>query len=413
MQAPYTSSPPRSAWQANRMMNQSVPLEMAPMDPNIMLAAAQLQKFNAAQMISPPGMPAMPGMGMPGMAMPGMPPANMPQGGGMMNVPGGMMPGGMMPGGMMPGGMMPGGMMPGGMMPGGMMPAMPGAMPGGYPGMMPPGQMPMMGGAAPGAVAAVGGITGPGYGAGHGISIGRTQVLFTGPTNMHVGWLTQGADGRPTYSATELDTPGRYNFLQASIYGLKLNNIPGRPGFEVYPTLEVVPRNPKTEAFLSHSAVPVEFTAEDFREVSEGKYLVKVIYLPDPQFQELAATGTDQIVSTRLEPGTDPIHEAQRRGSILLVIRMGNLLHELQNTPPLEAPAPGAAGMSGPTPMMAPIPGTAVPTPSSAPVPPAGVVPAIPGGSQSPVSHLPDPASVHPTGASVSASDAMPQSNPK
>ena len=106
---------------------------------------------------------------------------------------------------------------------------------------------------------------------------------------MKISWLTQGPDGRPAYSSPPLETPGKYNFLQGAIYSLKLSNIDGRPGLEVYPTLEVVPSNYKTEEFLAHSYVPIEFTQEDFKQIVEGNYVIKVIYLPDPQFQELAA----------------------------------------------------------------------------------------------------------------------------
>jgi len=124
---------------------------------------------------------------------------------------------------------------------------------------------------------------------------------------------------------------------------LKLTNLPGRPGVELYPTLEVGPSGPKTEAFLAHNNVPVEFTNEDFKQIADGNYIVKVVYLPDPQFQDVAGTGTDEILSTRLEPGQDPIQEAVRRGSILLVIRMGNIDQEAPNTPPLSSPAPAGA----------------------------------------------------------------------
>jgi hypothetical protein len=440
MAAPYSATPVRSAWQANKMMSQSVPLDCMSMDPNVMRAAAQLAQAQG-------GMNA-PGGGYPGM----MPPGMMPPGGGMM--PPGMMPpgGGMMPPGMMPpgGGMMPPGMMPPG---GGMMPP-PGMFPQGGPGgpggnfppmnsigmppMAPPGSIGYGPGASmpgmrpPGAVAALGAITGPGNMPGApGATIGRTQVRFAGPSGMHVAWLTQGPDGKPAYSAPVVETPGRYNFLQASIYRLKLNGIAGRPGLEVYPTLEVVPGNPKTEAFLAHSAVPLEFTAEDFQEVAEGKYLVKVIYLPDPQFQELAATGTDQIISTRLEPGADPLLEAQRRGSILLVIRMGNVDQEAPNTPPLESnnAGPGAMMMMPPG-MMPPVaggplgpmqgagPGGAPEVPSylrfgASPAQPSGPAsrpaappaPSISPAPTGPVSHLPDPSEVRTTAASESVAD--------
>jgi hypothetical protein len=180
----------------------------------------------------------------------------------------------------------------------------------------------------------------------------RTEVRFVRPTGMKVSWYSSGG-AKPGFTSTQIDTPGRYNFAQAAIYRLKLSNIEGRPGMVVYPTLEVVPSNAKTDAFLAHSAVPVEFTNEDLDQVAAGNYVVKVIYLPDPQYQDVASTGgLEEIVSSRLEPGTDPIVEAQRRGSILLVIRMGNILLELENTPPMDAPNPYACppglGLKGP-----------------------------------------------------------------
>ena len=410
--APYTSTPPRSASHAKNMMSQSVPLNWVQTGgPGVIQAGAQ-----------------MPGMGMPQGGMPMMPPAGMIAPPGVPFKPPLMPPGGMMPGGMQ----MPGGMpMPGGMQ-------MPGMSGGPKAGIMPASYVP------PGAVAAVGAITGPGGGSGNN-AVGRTQVRFTGPDGMKVAWLTQGFDGKPTYSGAVVEAPGRYNFMQASIYRLKLSAIRGRPGLEVYPTLEVVPSNAKTAAFLAHSAVPIEFTSEDFQEIAEGKYLVKVIYLPDPQFQELAATGIDQIISTRLEPGADPILEAQRRGSILLVIRMGNVDQEAPNTPPLDcnSPTPAPTGVVPPTmpsamspsptmsipglpsnavlvPSPSPSPSASLPTqvrpggPSLQPQPPA-TLPAVPGNSTplvvpSPgvlVAKSPIPPAVSPTGATQSIPDLL------
>jgi hypothetical protein len=263
--------------------------------------------------------------------------------------------------------------------PGGLIapPGMPFA-PGGMPGMAGPG-VPPGAGLPPGAVPALGALTGKSGP----FAPQRTSVRFVRPSGMRVTWFTQGPDGKPSFSSTPIEAPGRYNFLQAAIYRLKLSNIEGRPGLEVYPTLEVVPTNHRTEAFLAHSAVPVEFTPEDFDQVAAGNYVVKVIYLPAPQFQELAASAPDEIVSTRLEPGQDPIVEAQRRGNILLVIRLGNIDLEAPNTPSMDTPGPlGGVPMMphGLTPgpmvpygMVAP-PGTmpnVQPPPSAVPPPPA------------------------------------------
>jgi hypothetical protein len=181
----------------------------------------------------------------------------------------------------------------------------------------------------------------------------RTSVRFASPAGMRISWFAPGAgaDGKGGYLATQLTTPGRYNFVQAAIYRLKLTNIPNRPGLELYPTLEVVPSNARTDTFLAHSAVPVAFTDEDFEQVTAGNFVVKVIYLPDPPFQDVATTGPDEVVSSRLEPGVDPIAEAKRRGCILLVVRLGNIDLEAPNTPAMDAPSQYGRGQVGGPPM--------------------------------------------------------------
>jgi len=151
---------------------------------------------------------------------------------------------------------------------------------------------------------------------------GRTsQLAFVGPEGMTVSWDVS-MPGQ--FDSEPLICPGRYNFPQGAIYRLKLTNIPGRPGVELYPTLEVGPSVPRTEAFLSHNAIPIQFAEEDFDQVLTGNFVTKVIYLPDPEFQELALAGVETLVSTRLDPGVDPVVEADRRGAILGIIRLGN-----------------------------------------------------------------------------------------
>src|SRR5437763_1704708 len=152
---------------------------------------------------------------------------------------------------------------------------------------------------------------------------------------------TPSPDGRNGFTPTQVEVPGRYNFIQGGVYRLKLSNVPNRPQLELYPTLEVTPCNARTATFLAHSTVPVSFTEEDFEQVAAGNLVVKVVYLPDPQFQDLAVAGPDEVVSTRLGPGVDPGVEAQRRGSVLAVVRMGNLDLEAPNAPPLHAPPQG------------------------------------------------------------------------
>jgi hypothetical protein len=148
-----------------------------------------------------------------------------------------------------------------------------------------------------------------------------SQIGFTAPDGMRVHWDV-GSHGM--FDSEPLVVPGRFNFPQAAIYRLKLTDIPGYPGVELYPTLEVAPTVPRTEAFIAHNFIPFQLTDDDFKQVLSGNFVTKVIYLPDPQYQELALAGVETLVSTRLDPGVDPIVEADRRGSILAIIRLGN-----------------------------------------------------------------------------------------
>ena len=161
-----------------------------------------------------------------------------------------------------------------------------------------------------------------------------SQIGFIGPDGMQVRWDVSLAGG---FDSEPLVTPGRYDFPQGGIYRLKLTDIPGYEGIELYPSLEVAPVTPRTAAFLAHNTVPFQLTEEDLDQVTTGNFVTKVVYLPDPDYQELAVAGVETLVSTRLDPGVDPVVEADRRGSILAIIRIGN--KDLEST--------GAPGMSG------------------------------------------------------------------
>jgi hypothetical protein len=166
-------------------------------------------------------------------------------------------------------------------------------------------------------------MAGGGYGGGGGGggSGGTSQIAFLGGDGVQISW---DVSSQGMFDSVPLVVPGRQDFLQGAIYRLRLSNVPGRAGVELFPTLEVAPVTPRTDAFLAHSPIPVQFTEEDFDQVLSGNFVTKVIYLPDPEFQELALSGVETLVSTRLDPGVDPIAEADRRGSILAIVRIGN-----------------------------------------------------------------------------------------
>ncbi|GIW92986.1 MAG: hypothetical protein KatS3mg110_1027 [Pirellulaceae bacterium] len=213
---------------------------------------------------------------------------------------------------------------------------------------------PGVGGPGPGVIAPVSAIM-PVSAAGPEATQPTVQVLFAKPESMQVRW---DVSGYGQFDSDPLIVPGRHEFPEGAIYRLKLTNIPGREGLELYPTLEIASTTPRTAAYLAHNALPVQFTEEDFEQVAAGNFVTKVIYLPDPEFQRLALAGVETLVSTRLDPGVDPIVEADRRGSIMAVVRIGNKDVELT------ASAAGPAAAAGLVP-----PGLVVP----------GAYPSLPG----------------------------------
>jgi hypothetical protein len=240
------------------------------------------------------------------------------------------------------------------------------------PGVLPPAGPPMLPGAG---LMGCGGIGLPGFG-------GPTaQVWFAQPEGAQIRWDVGMMGG---FASTPLVTPGRQNFPMGGIYRLKLTNIEGRPGVELYPTLELSPATPRTIAYLEHNAIPVQFTDEDFAQVLAGNMVTKVIYLPDPEFQELVA-GVETLVSTRLDPGLDPIIEADRRGAILAIVRMGNKDLETPGIGSGYGPMLGVPG--APLPPGYPPPG--YPPPGYPALPPGAPGPLAPGAPASPLPPTP------------------------
>ncbi len=223
---------------------------------------------------------------------------------------------------------------------------------------LPPAQMlmepgPGVGGPGPGVLNRGSRMGTPNGGAAYGpfgaVTSSSVQVLFDRPELMQVSWDVSGI-GR--YDSSPLIVPGRQNFAQGGIFRLKVTNIEGRPGMELYPTLEIGRSSQRTAAYLAHAAIPIQFTAEDFDQVSAANFVTKVIYVPDPEYQELALAGVDTLVSTRLDPGVDPITEADRRGSILAILRIGNKDLEVPGVDPAIAAGGGmmqGGGMGGGT----------------------------------------------------------------
>ena len=184
---------------------------------------------------------------------------------------------------------------------------------------------PMVDGPGPGVLAMMAHQQGPMMGGGMGGPMMgpamTSQVKFVGPQSMMVGW--QVGSG---FASNQIPSGQYYDFQQGAIYQLLFDGVglPTSPDRRLYPTLEVRNAHPNTMAYLQHNAVPVEITEEDLEHVNASNMVTKVIYLPDPEFQARAIAGVETLVSTRLDPGVDPVQQAERMGTVMLILRFGN-----------------------------------------------------------------------------------------
>ena len=144
------------------------------------------------------------------------------------------------------------------------------------------------------------------------------QLFLQQPAEMKLHWTDPDSD-----ESTVLTAPCRFDVTPGTLV-LKLTDISGQAGLELRASIEIPVPNPAAGTYLDHNALAIGLTEEDLDQAASGNNLVKVVYLPDPEFQEVALAGVESLVTSRLDPGTDPVAEADRRGTILAVIRVGN-----------------------------------------------------------------------------------------
>ena len=69
--------------------------------------------------------------------------------------------------------------------------------------------------------------------------------------------------------------------LIGQVYRLKIGNLPGHEGEEIFPTIEVIDRLYPPPGQAARFPIPIELTAEELRFALDGRYVLRVIYLED------------------------------------------------------------------------------------------------------------------------------------
>lgn len=155
--------------------------------------------------------------------------------------------------------------------------------------------------------------------------------LYNSPQPVRV---TLPGEGRVTFLGIDEESrpaPAQATLLVGHVYRIRISDLPGMPGVELYPTIELVHRLHPPVELLDEFPVPIDITEDEIASVLGDQMVTKVIYLerPDlaaPQPQENGPRVTD------LRPADNLIETATRLGRPVVILRMGGRI-PLSNSP--------------------------------------------------------------------------------
>ncbi len=112
--------------------------------------------------------------------------------------------------------------------------------------------------------------------------------------------------------------------LIGPVYRLKVTQIPGHAGQEIFPTIEVIDRTYPPPGQETHFPIPLHITQEEIELAIEGHYVTRVVYLEDPKnaFPVRQIPGLQRVID--IGPGLDPLRIADDYGRPVAILRIGS-----------------------------------------------------------------------------------------
>jgi hypothetical protein len=112
--------------------------------------------------------------------------------------------------------------------------------------------------------------------------------------------------------------------LIGQVYRLKVANLPGHEGEEVFPTIEVIDRLYPPPGQAARFPIPIELTAEELMYALDGRYVLRVIYLEDVATSPPVRDEPGEQRFTDIAPGLNALQAADRLGRPVAILRMGS-----------------------------------------------------------------------------------------
>ena len=122
------------------------------------------------------------------------------------------------------------------------------------------------------------------------------------------------------------EVPATVGLRPGYVYRPRIDNIPGRPGVALYPTLEVRGTLAfPTLAKAGEHPAPLVLSETDLDRVEAGSFVTKVVYLENPERAVPVSTRPDQPLETTLPAGgRDLVDAARDHGRPMVVVRLGS-----------------------------------------------------------------------------------------
>jgi hypothetical protein len=119
------------------------------------------------------------------------------------------------------------------------------------------------------------------------------------------------------------------------VYRFRVTEIPGHPGVEVFPTVEMIDRLYPPPGQSLRFPVPIDLTQQELEMAADGRFITRVIYIEDPQLAIPIAEKTPS--ETRwidVRPGEDPLVTADSLGRPIAILRIGSRVPEPNGVEP-------------------------------------------------------------------------------
>lgn len=143
-------------------------------------------------------------------------------------------------------------------------------------------------------------------------------VDVRGPKGSRIALASDGAFGESIKGAA------RAGFLVGAVYRVKVENIPGEEGVELYPSIEIIDRLYAPPEREHRFPIPIVLEQEDLDRAIKGDMITRVIYLEDSQIATPIsyADGIQRVYEASAKE--DAIRVADQLGRPVAIVRIGS-----------------------------------------------------------------------------------------